>query len=100
MTAESKDRISFWAEWVFRAITPLAAVIAAAGVLWLRAEFLPRSEFEEYRKETNIILNQQTQTLAEIQKTLAVMAEQAKRYDLQAEMNKDFEQRLRRLEGR
>jgi hypothetical protein len=98
MTTEAKINIQTWAEWILRLITPAAAMIAAGGFLWLRSEFLPRTEFEEYRKETSAIFAQQTQTLNEIQRTLAIMAEQSKRYEIQLEINRDFEQRLRGLE--
>lgn len=94
MTDDLKEKT----EWILRLITPIAAVTAAIGMLYLKSEFLTRGEFEDHRREQAALLSKQSETLTAIERTLAVMTESYKRHDRQELTIDDIEKRVRHLE--
>lgn len=97
----TREKVTEWADSALRimqAVGAVAAILSAAGFVWLRSEFIPRSEFEQYKNRTESAQFEQTRQIAAIQQTLAVIAEKMLADQRQDKKLDEFDSRLRDLE--
>lgn len=75
MSREKLEQFSTIAMNALQVLGACAAMAGFVGFLWLRSEFLPRTEFEEYRTQNQAAMIEQSKAIGGIERTLAVIAE-------------------------